>query len=202
MNRKNITTLIVVALTALFLVFMFLPQWLLRQSHNQQTVQFTGEASIGGPFSLLDHTGRRRSEQDFLGRKMLVFFGYIQCPDVCPIGLQKMTMALELLGDKAAAVQPVFITIDPERDTVEQMASYVSHFHPTMIGLTGTAEEIKQTAKSFRIYYAKVEDGMLEGYLMDHSSVIYLMDEQGKFETYFNALTPPQEIADTLAGLI
>jgi protein SCO1/2 len=117
-----------------------------------------GQALVGGPFTLTDHTGKRVTDQDFHGRTMLVFFGFTFCPDVCPSGLQVMSAALDKLGPKAERVVPILITVDPERDTPAQLALYVSSFHPRLIGLTGTPAEIEAVAKAYRAYVKKVED--------------------------------------------
>ena len=163
------------------------------------TVTSRGTALVGGPFSLTDHTGKRVTEKDFLGRHMLIFFGYTYCPDVCPGELQVVAAALDALGDKGKQIQPVFITIDPERDTVQQLADYVPHFHKRLIGLTGTADEIAKAAKAYRVYFAKVEDKNASEYLMDHSSILYLMGPKGEFLGHFGYGTQPQELADKLA---
>jgi cytochrome oxidase Cu insertion factor (SCO1/SenC/PrrC family) len=115
----------------------------------------TGGALIGGPFSLTDQTGRPVTDADYRGRYMLIYFGFTFCPDVCPTELQVMATALDQLGRQADEVQPIFITIDPERDTPSQLAGYVSQFHPRMAGLTGTPEQIASVARAYRVYYAK-----------------------------------------------
>src|SRR5690606_11015171 len=112
------------------------------------SVRTVGEALVGGPFALTDHTGERVTDQDFRGRYMLVYFGYTWCPDVCPTELQVISSALDELGDKAAQIRPIFITVDPERDTVAQMADYVANFHPSFVGLTGSSEEVAAVAKA------------------------------------------------------
>lgn len=155
----------------------------------------SGVALIGGPFELVDQSGRTVREQDFRGRLMLVYFGYTYCPDVCPTELQTMSVALDRLGPKAEAVQPVFITVDPERDDVQQMADYVSHFHPSLVGLTGSPEQVAAAAKAYRVYYAKVQDEASSEYLMDHTSFVYLMDREGSYVTHFGPQTPPEEMA-------
>ena len=156
----------------------------------------TSRALIGGPFSLTNQDGKRMSESDFRGKYMLVMFGYTSCPDVCPAELQAMANSMDELGAKADQVNPVFITVDPERDGVAQVAEYVKNFSPRFIGLTGTPEEIKQAARSYRVYYAKAEDkGSALGYLMDHSAFIYLMNPQGEYVTHFAYGTPPEKIA-------
>lgn len=142
----------------------------------------TGIALVGGPFTLTDQNGRRVTEKDFLGKYMLAFFGYTYCPDVCPTELQVMMAALDALGPDGSLVQPVFISIDPERDTPEVLKSYVENFGPRLIGLTGTAEEVAATAKAYRVYYAKSDSTPSStDYLMDHSSIIYLMGPDGRF---------------------
>ncbi len=159
----------------------------------------TAKALIGGPFALTNQDGKRVTEQDFRGKYMLVAFGYTSCPDVCPAELQTMANAMDELKDKADQVNPIFVTVDPERDTVQQMASYVKNFSPRFIGLTGTADEIKQAARAYRVYYAKAEDkSSALGYLMDHSAFIYLMSPQGEYVTHFNYGTPPEKIASTI----
>ncbi len=160
---------------------------------------------IGGPFSLIDQTGKRVTEADFRGRYMLVFFGYTFCPDVCPVELQSMSAALDMLDQKTAAkVTPVFITIDPARDTVAVMAAYVKAFHPRLIGLTGTAEEIAAAARAYRIYYQKAaaEAADDDSYLMDHSAIVYLMGPDGKYVAHFSPGTKPEAMAARLKDLL
>ena len=115
----------------------------------------SGIAKIGGPFTLTDHTGATRTEKDFRGKLMLIYFGYTYCPDVCPTALQVMSVAMQSLGDKGASVKPIFITVDPERDTAKHLSDYVKNFDAKMMGLTGTADQIKQAAKVYRVYYRK-----------------------------------------------
>jgi len=154
-----------------------------------------GEALIGGEFTLVDGTGTTRTDQDFRGELMLVYFGFTFCPDVCPTELQAMGQAVDLLGDKGEAVQPVFITVDPERDTPEVVGQYVESFHPRMVGLTGTPEQVAAAAKAYRVYYRKAEVEGSSDYLMDHSSIVYLMGRDGKFLTHFSHGTSPQDMA-------
>ncbi len=156
----------------------------------------TGKVLIGGPFNLTDHNGRRVTEMDFAGKHKLIFFGYTYCPDICPAELQVMSAALDALGDKAKDVTPIFITIDPERDTAEQMKSYVENFHPQLIGLTGSPEEIREAAKAYRVYYAKSKSESATDYLMDHSSIVYLMSPDGQYLAHFAYGTGPEKMAD------
>ncbi len=163
----------------------------------------TGRALIGGAFSLVNQDGKRMTDQDFHGKFMLVSFGYTSCPDVCPAELSAMANTMDKLGDKAGQVTPVFITIDPERDTVEQVSAYVKNFHASMVGLTGTPEEIKQAARAFRVYYAKADDkNSALGYLMDHSAFIYLMNPKGEYVTHFAYGTPPEKMSSVIAKAI
>jgi cytochrome oxidase Cu insertion factor (SCO1/SenC/PrrC family) len=145
-----------------------------------------GRALVGGHFSLLDQTGKRVSDQDFRGRFLLVMFGFTYCPDVCPSELQVIAAALDKLGPNAARVVPLFITVDPERDTPSQLATYLKSFDPRLIGLTGSAEEIATATKAYRVYVRKAADPKsTAGYTMDHSALIYLMGPDGAYRTHF-----------------
>lgn len=149
---------------------------------GQATV--SGRPSVGGPFSLIDQTGKHVTDKDYLGHYMLVFFGYTNCPDVCPAGLQVMSAALDKLGKRAADVIPIFITLDPAQDTPERMATYVKAFSPRLIGLTGSESDIKATAKAYRVYYQKVSDDKdPTRYSIDHSAIFYLMGKDGTLLT-------------------
>ncbi|MGQ0485173.1 MAG: SCO family protein [Hyphomicrobiales bacterium] len=163
----------------------------------------SGTALVGGPFSLVDHTGRRVTEKDFLGKYMLVFFGFTYCPDVCPTELQVMSAALDELGPDGNNIQPVFVSIDPERDTPEVVGQYVGNFHTRLIGLTGSAEEIAAIAKAYRVYYKKTTAGAATGdYEMDHSTTIYLMDPEGRFRKHFGYTTDARGLAEGLREAI
>ena len=166
----------------------------------------SGTALVGGPFELVDQTGESRRETDYLGRYMLVYFGFTYCPDVCPTTLLAMSRGLQLLGDSApeAAEQvvPIFVTVDPERDTVAALAAYAPSFHPDLVALTGTPEQIAAAAKSYRVYYAKAEDDSSGDYLVDHSSFIYLIGPDGNYRTHFSHTAQADEIAERLASHI
>ena len=166
---------------------------------DRSTVIGSGTALVGGPFTLTAHTGERVSDAGFRGRLMLVYFGYTYCPDVCPTELQVMGQAIDLLGEEADEVAPIFITVDPERDTREVMAAYVPFFHDRLIGLTGTPQEIAEVAKAYRIYYATVEGGEGGVYLMDHTSLVYLMGRDGRYLRHFTHGTEPRAMADAIA---
>jgi protein SCO1/2 len=166
-------------------------------------IRSAGQALVGGPFSLIDHTGRRVTDKDFSGRTMLVFFGFTFCPDVCPSGLQVMAAALDKLGARAQAVTPIFITVDPERDTPEQLAAYVRSFHPRLVGLTGSPAEIDAAAKAYRVYAKKVPDPKSSaGYTIDHSAIIYVMGPDGAYRTHFSHATNADAMAERLSKVL
>lgn len=165
-----------------------------------QTAIQTGKALIGGPFTLTDQDGKRVTEKDFLGKYMLVFFGFTHCPDICPSGLQVMAAALDQLGDKAKDVVPVFITLDPERDTPEKIGEYVKSFHSRFVGLTGSKDEVAAAAKAYRVYYQIVPDEKNQNeYTIDHAAIIYLMGKDGTFMTHVPHATNTEAIVTALS---
>jgi protein SCO1/2 len=167
-----------------------------RGPHQQQG---SGVALVGGPFSLIDQDGRRVTEKDFLGKYILVFFGYTYCPDICPTELQVMSAALDQMGPEAGRIQPIFVSIDPARDTPEVLKAYVANFGPRLIGLTGSPEEVAAIAKAYRAYYAKAGNGSTAtDYLMDHSSIIYLMGPDGRFVKHMPYTTDAAKLATEL----
>jgi cytochrome oxidase Cu insertion factor (SCO1/SenC/PrrC family) len=158
-----------------------------------------GTPDVGGPFTMVDHTGQSVSEKTYLGKPMLMFFGFTYCPDVCPTELQVMAAALETLGEQGKDIQPVFVSVDPARDTPEVMKSYVENFGPRFIGLTGTMEQVAAMAKTYKVFFEKQEDAAApDQYLMDHSSTIYLMGADGKFLKHFSYTTDAAKLADGL----
>ena len=156
-----------------------------------------GRGSVGGPFTLTDQTGRQRSDTEFRGKLMVVYFGYTYCPDICPADLMAITQALDALGPAAEAVQPVFITIDPERDT-KVLAEYVSAFHRSMIGLTGSAEQIRGVADAYKAFYVKIPDEKSGNYSIDHAGVIYLMGRNGEYLGFMPPQTNPDRLTEIL----
>jgi cytochrome oxidase Cu insertion factor (SCO1/SenC/PrrC family) len=167
--------------------------------HVPQPRATQGEALIGGPFTLVDGTSKEVTNARFQGRYMLVYFGFTHCPDICPTTLLLMMNALEQLGDQGRRVVPVFITLDPERDTPEKISTYVQNFSPNLVGLTGSAAQIKAAADAYKVYYKKVplEDSEL-GYVVDHSGFVYLMGPDGKYVTHFAHTTAEQAMVDGL----
>ena len=170
-----------------------------QESPNKNRVITSGQALIGGPFELVGKDGKTVTDKDFRGRYMLVFFGFTHCPDICPAELQVMSAALDDLGDKADQVVPIFITVDPKRDTPQLVTAYVENFGPNFVGLTGSPEAVDKAAKAYRITYQKFqEEGAGDNYSVDHSALVYLMGPDGKFVTHFPYGTSPEKMADTL----
>lgn len=160
----------------------------------------SGIAKIGGDFTLTDHTGKTRKSADFNGKLTLIYFGYSFCPDVCPTALQVMSVALDQLGQDAKKIQPLFITVDPARDTVAHLKDYIGNFHPGFVALTGTEQQIKDAARAYRVYFRKApaEGGNDKDYLMDHSSIVFLMDRDGRYVTHFTHQTPAEKMAEAI----
>jgi protein SCO1/2 len=166
---------------------------------NTGEVQSTGKALVGGPFELVNHDGQPVTNQDFRGRLMLVFFGFTHCPDICPTELQTMAVALNQLGKDADKIAPLFITLDPERDTPEQIKSYVQSFDNRFIGLTGTREQIDKVAKAYRVYHRKAkpsDEADASNYTIDHSAFVYLIDGKGEYITHFSFGVPPDKMVE------
>jgi|GEM_PF-422073 len=166
-------------------------------------VRVSGEAAIGGPFELVAHTGETVTDQTFRGKALLIYFGYTYCPDVCPFSLQILASAMDRLSEEErSAFQPLLITVDPERDTVDQLAQYVTSpaFPDGLIGLTGSPEQVAAAAGAYRVAYRRAGEG--DDYLMDHSSIIYLMDAEGNFVDIFAHGSDPQMIAARLQDFL
>jgi len=158
----------------------------------------SGRAPVGGPFELTDQAGRRRTDADFRGKLVVLYFGYTYCPDVCPTELQSISLALDKLGAAAEAVQPLFITVDPERDTPARLAEYVSSFHPRLIGLTGSLAEIRKTAIAYRTFFVKNGAATPADYSVDHTGFIYLVGKDGRYLGFLPPGVTPDEIADAI----
>jgi protein SCO1/2 len=169
------------------------------RAHNTSQSVPTGETVVlGGPFSLKDQDGNIRTEKDFRGRYMLVFFGYTYCPDVCPTTLAVMAEALKTMGPRSEKIVPVMITVDPRRDTPEKLKEYLASFGPRFVGLTGTPDEIAAVAKEYRVYYRDHPAEKGGEYTVDHSGVVYLMDPRGGFSANYSLETSPDHMADDL----
>lgn len=153
-------------------------------------------------FNLTDHTGKQRSMQDFQGKIVAMFFGFTNCPDVCPTTLADLKQSLKLLGDRANEVQVLFISLDPERDTQALLAQFITGFDSRFIGLRGTPEQIAETAKTYKVFFAKVNNHGKSGYSLDHSAGIYLFDKTGKPRVYVQYGQKPADIAKDIKSLL
>lgn len=171
------------------------------QRRQQQRTEALRQAAVGqGDFSLLDHRGQARCKADFRGQWVLMYFGFTHCPDICPDELEKLVQVVRQLEAEPGLppVQPVFITVDPERDTVAAMARYVQDFHPRLLGLTGSAEQVAQVSRSYRVYYSAGPKDEDQDYIVDHSIAIYLLSPDGLFTDYYGRAKSAQQIADSV----
>jgi protein SCO1/2 len=195
-GRSNRYLLIVMVAMMAIVAFVVAAMWRTVESGPRDQVTGSG-ISIGGPFTLTDQTGASVTDKTYDGSFRLIYFGYTFCPDACPTELQVMAQALEAMGSAGAQVQPIFITIDPERDTAKQLAGYVLLFDKRLVGLTGTPEQIAAAAKAYKVYYAKADQTGVDAksYGMNHSSFVYLMDPKGKFLTVFSSDTDSDRMA-------
>ena len=174
---------------------------LLTRGSAGPSVETSGKALIGGPFTLIDQHGKTVTDLDFRGRYMLVFFGFTHCPDICPAELQVMSASLDELGPKAGGVVPIFVTLDPERDTPEVMDDYIKNFGSRFVGLTGSLEAIAEAAKAYRVAFSKFENKGADSngsYSIDHSAIVYLMGPDGGYITHFNYGTPAAKMTESL----
>lgn len=173
-----------------------------RERFLPEAVRNAGSAAVGGPFKLVDQSGRTVTDADYRGRYMLVYFGFTHCPDVCPAALQVMSAALDKLGARATSFAPVFITVDPERDTPEVLNEYLASF-PGTTGLTGSVDAVRAAATAYRVYFKKSKDeGSAAAYTIDHTSIIYLMGPDGRFVSHFTHATPVDTISAKLISLL
>ena len=191
--RKLVLVFAVATVVVIVAAAGLLWQWDARQLQTS-----AGEALIGGPFTLTDQHGEQMTEQDFSGRFMLIYFGYTFCPDICPTSLTVMAAALDRLPEEQAAqVVPIMITLDPARDTVEQLAAYAPLFHPRLVALTGSEEQVREAARAYRVYYhVPEEEG--DAYLVDHSTFVYLMGPDGSYRTHFGIDASPEAMAEAI----
>ena len=196
--RRNSTILLIGALAISLVAAGLL--WRASDRVRFGDVPSASSGSVGGPFVLTDQDGRRRSEEDFRGRWVLLYFGYTNCPDVCPTTLALMANVLGKLGPNANLVVPVFVTIDPARDTPSILKTYLAAFGPRFVGLTGSPASIAEIARDYRVYYA-MHPLPGSGYAMDHSSVVYLLDPKGKFVKAYNDEAHADAIAADLEKL-
>ena len=153
---------------------------------------------IGGPFTLIDQDGRPRTDADFRGKLLLVYFGYTYCTDICPTDLQAISTTIDKLGPAGESVQPLFITVDPEHDTPEAIKLYVALFHPRLVGLTGSEKQLKAVARAYKVYYAKNEQSKKSDSVIDHSGFVFLVGRDGKYLGFFPPGTSEDRMIDSL----
>lgn len=155
----------------------------------------SGKGPVGGPFTLTDQGGGRRSLADFRGRLVLLYFGFTYCPDVCPTDLMAIGDLIRSLGAEGDQVQPVFVTLDPARDKPAMLRAYAASFHPRLVALTGTEDEIRRVATSYKVFFEKVKPPGVNTYLIDHAAYVFLLDREGRFITLFPSGTPRERMA-------
>ncbi len=197
-GRSNRSLLILMVAMMAIVAVSVVVMWRIVASGPRDQVTGAGSGiAIGGPFTLTDQTGASVTDKTYDGSYRLIYFGYTFCPDACPTELGVMAQALDAMGPAAAKVQPIFITIDPARDTAKQLAGYVPLFDKRLVGLTGTPEQIAGVAKAYKVYYAKADQPGVDAkaYGMNHSSFVYLMDPNGKFLTVFSSDTDSDKMA-------
>lgn len=161
-----------------------------------------GGAQIGGPFTLVDHNGNTVTDKDVITKPTLLYFGYSFCPDVCPLDNDRNAAAVTVLDERGYDVLPVFISVDPQRDTPELMKDFVEYMHPKMVGLTGTPEQTKAASKAYRTYYKVRDTGDPEFYLIDHSTFTYLVMPEDGFVEFFKRELTPEQMADRVACFV
>lgn len=173
------------------------------ENKNIVTLETKQSASIGGNFDLLGKDGQEYNQASFIGKPLIIFFGFASCPDICPYGLTMISNVLETLGDDSHRVNAVFVTLDPERDDYATTSQFASLFHEEIIGLSGSIEQIDRVTSAWRVYKKKVAlpDSEL-GYTIDHSAFIYLMDENGEYYTHFSHNTESEDILKELSKFL
>ena len=162
----------------------------------------SGKAHIGGPFTLLDTRGRKRSLADFRGRVVLLYFGYTSCADACPTDLLQIAKLLASMGQAAEGVVPIFVTLDPARDTPEVLAAYAAAFSPRIVALRGSEEQTRQVADAYKVYFAKVQDARSGSYFIDHMAFTFLLDRAGDYVAFFPPGTSSERMETMMASLI
>ena len=158
----------------------------------------SGKAQVGGPFTLTDQHGKKRSLADFHGKFVLLYFGYTFCPDICPTDLAAMAQAIRTLGAEGDKLQPIFVTLDPERDTQDILRNYAAAFHPRFIALRGSEDEVRRVATDYKIYFEKVRPPGSSVYLIDHMAFVFLLDRDGRYVAFF----PPGTTAERMAVMV
>ena len=169
-----------------------------RSAAEAMDVLMWAREPVGGPFALTDHNGALRTDADFRGKVLIIYFGFTYCPDICPTDLQTIGLAIDALGPLSGKVQPLFITLDPARDTAAHLKDYVPLFHPRLIGLTGDAAAIRNAADAYKVYYARAPNLRGDDYTIDHTASIYLVGADGNYLGFL----PPNSDAERIAAAI
>jgi len=205
---QNRFTVVLGAGFALLLLFswlavstLFMPRSSDRFAQCRASVIAGGSEQIGGAFTLVNQHGQSMSQDDVSKTPALLYFGYTFCPDICPYDTARNAEAVDILAEQGISATPVFITIDPERDTPEAVGEFASYVHPKMVGLTGSPDQIKAASKAYRTYYNK-QDSIDEYYLVDHSTMSYLVLPDHGFVEFFRRETTPEQMAETAACFI
>ena len=180
--------------------FLFITFFILSASYATAETEITGSELIGGSYNLINQHNETVSNETFHGTYQLVFLGFTNCAHFCPLGLHAMVKTLEALKDDAKKIQPIFITIDPSRDTPERLSEFLPSYHKRFVGLTGTQQQVDHALKSFRGYSRKMKTK--NGYTFDHSTVIYFLGPNGEFINYFSSAMSPEEIAKEIKLII
>lgn len=168
---------------------------IIKRPSRSTATDTAGASEIGGAFEMVDQNGQAVTDKTYADSYKLVFFGFTYCPAICPTELQKVNVIMNELGEEAQGITPIFVTVDPERDTVEVMKQYVEQFHPRLVGLTGSMDQVEAIKQTFRVYASKVENEMMEEYMMDHSAFLYLMDKDNKMIALYPSKDTAVEIA-------
>lgn len=158
--------------------------------------------AVGGPFALVDQNGVPRRDSDFRGKLMLVYFGYTYCPDACPTTMAALTQMLDTLGDKASRIQVIFISVDPARDNQKQLRAFAANFHPGILYLTGTPDELEKTEREYHIYVAEEPQSGSDDYLIDHGSLVYIMGTDGRYLDEMPSALSPKAMVSTVERVL